>query len=41
MREYMKLAYEEAKKAYYEGEVPVGCVIIRDDDVIAKAHNMK
>ncbi len=40
MREYMKLAYEEAKKAYYEGEVPVGCVIIRDDDVIAKAHNM-
>lgn len=36
----MKLAYEEAKKAYNDGEVPVGCVIIKENDVIAKAHNM-
>lgn len=39
MREYMNLAYEEAKKAYKEGEVPVGCVIIKGEEVIARAHN--
>lgn len=39
MKEYIDLAYEEAKKAYNEGEVPVGCVIIKNDEIIAKAHN--
>ena len=34
--EYMLLALEEAKKAYDEGEVPVGAVIVKDDNVIAK-----
>ena len=39
--EYMLLALEEAKKAYDEGEVPVGAVIVKDDNVIAKAFNTK
>ncbi len=39
--EYMLLAIEEAKKAYDEGEVPVGAVIVKDDNVIAKAYNTK
>ena len=39
--EYMLLALEEAKKAYDEGEDPVGAVIVKDDNVIAKTHNTK
>ena len=39
--EYMLLALEEKKKAYDEGEVPVGAVIVKDDNVIAKAYNTK
>lgn len=37
--DFMDLALEEAKKAYREGEVPVGAVIVKDDQVIARAHN--
>lgn len=38
---YMLLALKEAKKAYDLGEVPVGAVIVKDDKVIAKAHNLR
>ena len=38
---YMKLALEEAKLAEVQDEVPVGCVIVKDDKVIAKAHNLR
>ena len=38
---YMLLALEQAKKAYDEGEVPVGAVIVKDGNVIAKAYNTK
>ena len=37
----MNEAYKEAKKAYLEDEVPVGCVIVKDEKIIAKAHNRK
>ena len=37
----MKLAYKEAQKAFIEDEVPVGCVIVKGDKLIAKAHNKK
>lgn len=37
----MKLALKEAKKAYLQGEVPVGAVLVVDDAVIAKAHNKR
>lgn len=38
---YMDLAIEEAKKAYEEDEVPVGCVIVKNDRILALTHNMK
>ncbi|EFA76273.1 adenosine deaminase [Heterostelium album PN500] len=36
---FMKLALNEAKKALDEGEVPVGCVIVHNDIVIAAGSN--
>lgn len=38
---FMKMAYNEAKKAYRIMEVPVGAVIVKDDKVIAKAYNLR
>ena len=37
----MSLAYKEAEKAFAEDEVPIGCVIVYEGKVIAKAHNRK
>ncbi|HIU19345.1 MAG TPA: nucleoside deaminase [Candidatus Limiplasma stercoravium] len=37
----MRLALEEAAQALAEGEVPVGAVIARGDEVIARAHNRR
>ena len=39
--EFMNEAFKEAKLAYKNDEVPVGCVIVRNDKVIARAHNLK
>jgi tRNA(adenine34) deaminase len=38
---YMMLALEEAEKAYSLGEVPIGAVIVRRGEVIARAHNLR
>lgn len=38
---YMNLAIEEAQKAFIKKEIPVGCVIVKDGKVIAKAYNKK
>ena len=40
-RYYMSIALEEAKKAAAEDEIPVGAVIVKDGEVIARAHNRK
>lgn len=37
----MSLAIEEAKKALNKEEVPIGAVIVKDDELIARAHNLK
>ena len=37
----MKLALKEAKKAYDKFETPIGAVIVLNDKVIAKAHNLR
>ena len=37
----MMIALKQAQRAYIEDEVPVGCVIVRDDKIIASAHNEK
>ncbi len=36
---YMKLALQEAEKAFNKDEVPVGAVIVMQDTVIAKGYN--
>ena len=36
---WMLLAIKEAKLAESEGEVPVGAVLVKEDLLIAKAHN--
>lgn len=38
---FMKEALKEAKKAEEKLEVPVGCVIVKDGKIIARAHNLK
>ena len=38
---FMKEALKEAKKAYDKEEIPVGAVIVRDDKIIARGHNIK
>ncbi|GGJ80165.1 tRNA(adenine34) deaminase [Anoxybacillus voinovskiensis] len=38
---YMRLAIEEAKKAEKIGEVPIGAVIVKDGEVVARAHNLR
>lgn len=37
---YMRLALEEAKMAFNEEEVPVGAVIVADDRVVGRGHNL-
>ena len=38
-KKYIELVLKEAEKAYNSGEVPVGAVIIKNNKIIAKAHN--
>jgi len=38
---YMQMALEEARRAAQQGEVPVGCVVVRDGAVLARAHNLR
>ena len=37
---YMRLALDEAKKALAKGEVPIGAVVVCQDHVVARAHNL-
>lgn len=38
---YMKEALKQAKKAYALGEVPIGCVIVYQDKIIARGYNRR
>jgi len=38
---FMLLAIEEAKKAFNKKEVPIGAIIVKDNEVIARAHNLR
>ncbi|MCE5286971.1 MAG: tRNA adenosine(34) deaminase TadA [Pelosinus sp.] len=38
---YMGLALAEAAKAYQLGEVPIGAVLVIDDEAVASGHNMR
>lgn len=37
---YMKMAFQQAEIALEKDEVPIGCVIVSNDRVIAKSHNL-
>lgn len=37
---YMKAALAEAHRAYAKQEIPVGAVVVCDDKIIARAHNL-
>lgn len=38
---YMKEAIRQAKKAYAIGEVPIGCIIVRDGKIISRGYNRR
>ncbi|MCH5258019.1 MAG: tRNA adenosine(34) deaminase TadA [Lachnospiraceae bacterium] len=38
---YMKAAIKQAQKAYALGEVPIGCVIVYEDKIIARGYNRR
>ena len=37
---YMRMALDEARRAFDEGEIPIGCVVVCKDRVVARAHNL-
>ena len=39
--EFMLAAYEMAKQAYDDGEVPVGAVIVKENEIVAKGRNRR
>lgn len=38
--QFMKMALREAEKAYEEGEVPVGAVVVVNNRIISRGYNM-
>lgn len=38
---FMMMAYKQAIKAFNQDEVPIGAVIVKDGEIIAKAYNQK
>ena len=38
---FMNLAFKEAKKAFKKNEIPVGCIIVKNNKIISKAYNKK
>lgn len=41
MSKFMKAAIVQAKKAYALGEVPIGCVIVKDNQIISRGYNRR
>lgn len=37
---FMKKALQEAEEAFHKGEVPVGAIIVIQDKIIARSHNL-
>lgn len=37
---YMQLALAEAQRAYDMGEIPVGCVIVANGQIVGRGHNL-
>jgi tRNA(adenine34) deaminase len=39
-RKWMQKAFREAERAYDDDEVPVGAVVVRDNQIVGRGHNM-
>lgn len=39
--EFMKVAFDEAQKCLAKDEVPVGAIIVRNNQIIARGHNLR
>lgn len=37
---FMKIAIKEAEKAFNKGEIPIGAIVVTNNMIIAKAHNL-
>ncbi|HJA26794.1 MAG TPA: tRNA adenosine(34) deaminase TadA [Candidatus Limosilactobacillus intestinigallinarum] len=40
-QKYMRVAIKEARQAQLLGEVPIGAVVVHDDQIIGRGHNMR
>ncbi len=40
-RKYLNAAKEEARQGLEEGGIPIGSVLVRDDEIIARGHNRR
>lgn len=38
---YIEMAYKQAVKAYKKGDIPIGCIIVKNNKIISKAYNKK
>jgi len=41
MDKFMQAAFEEAKKGFSEGGIPIGSVLVKDDKIIGRGHNQR
>lgn len=41
MEKYMLETLKEADKAFKKGETPIGAIVVCDDKIVARAHNLK
>lgn len=41
MDEFLEAAFEEAKKGYEEGGIPIGSVLVHQDKIIGRGHNRR
>lgn len=39
--QYMDLAYEQAKKSYDEGGLPIGAILVEEGEVVGRGHNQR
>ncbi|KZE75996.1 CMP deaminase [Myroides marinus] len=37
---FMQIALNEAKEAFHKGEIPVGAIVVANNQIIAKSHNL-
>jgi Cytosine/adenosine deaminases len=41
MDKFMQAAFEEARKGFNEGGIPIGSVLVKDGEIIGRGHNQR